>query len=418
MAGWGGRRASLQTGSRLFLVLLFLIILCMTNHEVSAGRRHRARGLEKVFNVMRYGAKKGGQLDNTQAFADAWIAACRGPLSKGIRTRLVVPNGVFLLSASLFTGPCTATGVVFEIRGTIQADTDISNYPNNAWISFDTVNNLLIAGSGTLDGQGQKVWSYNDCKTNPDCTHLPSALHFDDTTNSMVRNIHLQNAMGFNLHIVNSNGIRVKNVRIIAPGKSPNTDGAHISKSSNISIDNSFIGTGDDCISLGPGSVNVNINNLICGPGHGISVGSLGKNPGEADVTGVRVNNCTLIGTQNGIRIKTWPASPPSHARDMIFNGLTMQGVYNPIIIDQGYGGGDPVNNPSRVQVSNVVFQNVRGTSMSAVAVNLMCSKAVPCSNVQLNNIQLRTAVSSQQLSSSCLNANVGHSGPQIPPPC
>ncbi|XP_047309560.1 exopolygalacturonase-like [Impatiens glandulifera] len=413
MAGWG-RRASLEIA--LFLVLL----LCIIHEDVAAARIRRPRpaGAEKVFNVMRFGAKKGGSIDCTQAFADTWIAACRGPLSKGINTRVVVPNGVFLVSASLFEGPCTATGIVFEIRGTIQADTDISNYPNNAWLGWDTVDNMLIAGSGTIDGQGQKVWEYNDCKTNPNCIHLPSAVHFDDITNSMIRNIHVQNAMGFNLHIVNSKSVRVKNVRIIAPGKSPNTDGVHISKSSNVSIDNSFIGTGDDCISLGPGSIDVSINNLICGPGHGISIGSLGKGPDEMDVTGIKVKNCTLVGTTNGLRIKTWPGSPPSNARDMVFSDITMKDVMNPIIIDQGYGGGDPVSKPSKVQVSDIVFENVKGTSGSEVAVNLMCSKAVPCSNVQLNNIQLTKALAAREITSSCVNAKVGYSGAQLPPAC
>lgn len=68
------------------------------------------------------------------------------------------------------------------------------------------------------------------------------------------------------------------------------------------------------------------------------SVGSLGKLPKEMDVTGLTVKNCTLVGTANGIRIKTYPASDPSSASEILFQDINMNNVHNPIIIDQNYG--------------------------------------------------------------------------------
>lgn len=67
-------------------------------------------------------------------------------------------------------------------------------------------------------------------------------------------------------------------------------------------------------------------------------MGSLGKLPDEQDVTGVNVRNCTMVGTTNGIRIKTWPASAPSKATGMLFSNIVMDNVKFPIIIDQNYG--------------------------------------------------------------------------------
>lgn len=68
-------------------------------------------------------------------------------------------------------------------------------------------------------------------------------------------------------------------------------------------------------------------------------MGSLGKLPNELDVRGVIVRNCTLTGTTNGVRIKTFPASDPSRASGIVFGNIVMNNVVNPVIIDQSYGG-------------------------------------------------------------------------------
>ena len=98
---------------------------------------------------------------------------------------------------------------------------------------------------------------------------------------------------------------------------------------------NTNIATGDDCVSLGDGCKNITVQNVNCGPGHGISVGSLGKYDSEEPVAGFLVKNCTLNGTDNGVRIKTWPNTPGAITiTDMHFEDLTMNNVTNPIIID------------------------------------------------------------------------------------
>lgn len=68
------------------------------------------------------------------------------------------------------------------------------------------------------------------------------------------------------------------------------------------------------------------------------SVGSLGKYEDEEDVTGLVVKDCTLTGTDNGVRIKTWENSPKStKASNLTFENIEMDNVRNPIIIDQTY---------------------------------------------------------------------------------
>ncbi|KAE9451851.1 hypothetical protein C3L33_16248, partial [Rhododendron williamsianum] len=76
--------------------------------------------------------------------------------------------------------------------------------------------------------------------------------------------------------------------------------------SSGVTVLNSRIATGDDCISIGPGSSNLWIENVACGPGHGISIGSLGWELQEPGVQNVTVKTVTFTSTSNGVRIKTW----------------------------------------------------------------------------------------------------------------
>lgn len=78
------------------------------------------------------------------------------------------------------------------------------------------------------------------------------------------------NSQIMNVAIDYSSHVRVQNVRIRSPSGSPNTDGIHVENSRDVTIKDSIIQTGDDCISIGPGSMNMLIQKIGCGPGHGI----------------------------------------------------------------------------------------------------------------------------------------------------
>ncbi|MCH88097.1 polygalacturonase, partial [Trifolium medium] len=87
------------------------------------------------------------------------------------------------------------------------------------------------------------------------------------------------------------------------------------------------------------GTRNVWISDVFCGPGHGISVGSLGKNDGEEDLDNIVVKNCTFSGTSNGVRIKSWAAQLKKTliASNFLYEDIVMDNVQYPIIIDQDY---------------------------------------------------------------------------------
>lgn len=74
------------------------------------------------------------------------------------------------------------------------------------------------------------------------------------------------------IHITVSdcNNILFEHLNVIAPSRSPNTDGLIIQSSTGVTIKNSLFRTGDDCIAVGPGSKNIWMEKIACGPGHGI----------------------------------------------------------------------------------------------------------------------------------------------------
>ncbi|KAK7274451.1 hypothetical protein RIF29_15541 [Crotalaria pallida] len=134
------------------------------------------------------------------------------------------------------------------------------------------------------------------------------------------------------------NNIVFSNLTITAPHDSPNTDGIKMAKSKGINITSVHIGTGDDCIAMLSGTNNVHISNVFCGPGHGISVGSLGSTV-DLDVKDIFVKNCTFNGTSDGLRIKTW-AKPLNHtikAYNFAYEDIVIIDVQHPINIDQEY---------------------------------------------------------------------------------
>ncbi|KAL2464970.1 Pectin lyase-like superfamily protein [Abeliophyllum distichum] len=195
----------------------------------------------------------------------------------------------------------------------------------------------------------------------------------------------------FHFHLNNCDNVAMNHVSILAPEESPNTDGIYVGASNNMHLSNLNITTGDDCILLGPGSTNINISDVTCGPGHGISIGSLGKYPNEKNVAGITVKNTTLSKTNNGLRIKTWAPSPSSTVSDVTFQDIILNDVNNPIIIDQQYCPDNRYSQQgdSKVQIKTVKFVNIQGSSLSPIGVNVICSKSMPCQDIELSCLDI-----------------------------
>ncbi|KAJ4966879.1 hypothetical protein NE237_018728 [Protea cynaroides] len=381
-------------------------------------KRPGSRGM--VFDVTNFGAVCDGKTDNNKAFLAAWDAACKFP---GPST-FYIPEGNYYFTPVTFLGPCyNQLSPHVKIRGNLIAPSGWAN-SNTTWIVFETLSQLHISGGGvgTMNGKGDTIWMAPRCShTNDDnCGMPPTTMQFVGIKGGSLGDITSMNSKAFHIIIMDSTNFIFNNVTILAPEHSPNTDGVHIGDSDDIRIINSRIGTGDDCISIGPGSSNVNISNVECGPGHGISVGSLGRYPNEKEVRTLRVTNCTLINTTNGVRIKTWAGAPDNSVSDFIFENINMINVTNPIIIDQKYCDHKSCDQskPSRVKLSNIHYRNIKGTSFSKNAVSITCSDSMPCERVELVDIELKSITAGGNVTAVCLNAKGVASGVLFPTGC
>ncbi|KAJ1428126.1 Pectin lyase fold/virulence factor [Sesbania bispinosa] len=337
-------------------------------------------GQPGVLEISKFGGAPNA--DITQAFTSAWNEACASTTV----IKILIPSGSYKMNALNVTGPCKAP-IEVQVDGTIQAPPNLADLKGvEQWVMFKYVDFLTLSGGGVFDGLGETAWKQNDCGKNPNCKKIPMNFGFFFLKHSIVRDITSKDSKNFHVQVFGCTNITFDGFKISVPDTSLNTDGIHIGKSTNVKILNTDIATGDDCVSLGDGSKQITVQNVNCGPGHGISVGSLGKYTNEESVEGFRVKNFTFTETDNGVRVKTWPDTPgTSPVFDMHFEDITVVNVKNPIIIDQEYC---PWNQCTR-QISKVTFKNIKGTSTSPEGVVLICSSGVPCEGVELIDVDL-----------------------------
>ncbi|VFQ75576.1 unnamed protein product [Cuscuta campestris] len=280
-------------------------------------------------------------------------------------------------------------------------DDFVDGRPPSVPVAIHAVRRVLRNGSS----EEQFLVSWSD-GTLDDATWEPAAairqhfpeLHLEDKNlsftkakNILVSGVTSQNSQMFHVVINGCHNVTLQHIQIAAPADSPNTDGIHVQFSSAVTLRHSAIATGDDCVSIGPGTANLSMQNLTCGPGHGISIGSLGRDKREEGVENVTLEGGTLKGTQNGVRIKAWGKPSNGFVKSVVFKDLTMVNVLNPILIDQNYcpRHHNCPRQASGVRISDVTYEDIKGTSASEVAVKFECSKVKPCKGITMKDVKL-----------------------------
>ncbi|KAJ8773823.1 hypothetical protein K2173_008286 [Erythroxylum novogranatense] len=372
-----------------------------------------------TFNVLDFGAKGDGKSDDTKAFQAAWASACIVEASM----MLVPAEYVFLVGPISFSGPYCKQNIVFQLDGTIVAPTNSNAWGAGRgllqWLEFTKLVGITIRGKGTIDGSGS-VWWQDEPFGDPgdDETKLivplnntvaehppipitsefssqkmpsikPTALRIYGSFNATVTGIRIQNSPQCHLKFDDCIGVGVHDISISSPGDSPNTDGIHLQNSKDVLIHTSDLACGDDCVSIQTGCTNVYVHNVNCGPGHGISIGSLGKDNTKACVSNITVRDVTMHNTMTGVRIKTWQGGSGS-VQGVLFSNIQVSETQVPIMIDQYYcDKGSCKNQTSAVALSGINYERIRGT-YTVKPIHLACSDALPCMDVSLTTIELK----------------------------
>ncbi|KAJ0518461.1 putative endo-polygalacturonase [Helianthus annuus] len=367
-----------------------------------------------TYNVDKLGAKPDGKTDSTKAFMAAWSRAC-GSEKPAI---MYVPKGTYMVGGMLFSGPCKNGNVTVQIDGALKAPSNYSVLAKaQSWLLLQHVQGVNIVG-GVMDANGAGLW---DCKSSgsKNCPDGATTLSIFNSKNVNVYGLTSVNSQMFHIVVNGCRDVRVVGVTVEAPWNSPNTDGIHVQLSTRVTILDSKISTGDDCVSIGPGATNLWIENVGCGPGHGISIGSLGKDFDEQGVKNVTVKRVNFKNTDNGFRIKSWARSSKGFVDGVLFQNAVMTNVQNPIIIDQNYCPSHK-NCPkevSGVKISHVKYQDIHGTSATEVAVKFDCSKKYPCKGIKMQDVNL-SFTKQAPASAYCANAGGTCSGVMKPTSC
>ncbi|XP_037491752.1 LOW QUALITY PROTEIN: exopolygalacturonase [Jatropha curcas] len=219
---------------------------------------------QAVFDITKYGAQADEKTDCCEAVMSAWKEACAAGSSK-----VLIPKGTFLMGIVKLEGPCKGA-MEIELQGTLKAPADPKAIKGEGWIThriIDHVDQLTICGGGTFDGQGEAAWKANDCKNGGEAP--PMSLMLNCITNSVVKDVTSLNSKNFHVNVIGCEKLTFERFKIDAPGTSINTDGIHVGRSKEVTIIDTNIGTGDDCISIGDGTTDLKIEKVTCGPGHG-----------------------------------------------------------------------------------------------------------------------------------------------------
>ncbi|PPS10278.1 hypothetical protein GOBAR_AA10360 [Gossypium barbadense] len=274
-------------------------------------------------------------------------------------------------------------------------------------IQFSNVDNLYLDGDGKIDGRGS-IWWQSCMKKSVygisfDCKRRPGALHFNNCNGLQLKGLSHLNSPRAHISIKNCKDVIVSDLEISAPDESPNTDGIDISNSYNVQILQSIIGTGDDCVAINGGSSFINITGVVCGPGH------------------VNVKNCTLTETQNGVRIKTFQGRS-GYARKISFEQIVLSNARNPIIINQFYQDKGKLSKgimkAGAIEITDVTYSDIRGTSANDQAIDLRCDNVVGCSNIVMRNIDITPGVDCPETYAVCNNAHGSATETQPRVPC
>ncbi|KAF8387601.1 hypothetical protein HHK36_026254 [Tetracentron sinense] len=336
--------------------------------------------------ITEFGAVGDGITLNTKAFQNA-IFYLQSFADKG-GAQLFVPAGRWLTGSFDLISHLT---LFLDKDAVIIGSTDSSDWPivdplpsygrgrelpggrHRSLIYGRNLTDVIITGdNGTVDGQGNVWWNWFRSETlNYTRPHL---IELMNSTEVVISNLTFLNSPFWTIHPVYCSQVIVQNVTILAPLDSPNTDGIDPDSSDDVCIEDCYISTGDDLISIKSGwdeygisyarpSSNIIIHRLAGETSSsGIAIGS----EMSGGISEVSAEDLQFFNSNIGIRIKTTPGRG-GYVRNIYISNVTMTDVKIAIRFTGQYGehpdeSYDPSALPiiDKITIKDVTGENIR----------------------------------------------------------
>ena len=390
----------------------------------------------KIYNILDFGAKSGGVVDNTQVFRKA-IQKC----SKSGGGIVLVPAGNY------FTGPIhldndvnlhleegaeiifNTNPDVFPIVHTSFEGTELMNY--SPLIYAYNKHNVAVTGKGILNGQGSNEnwwswcgkntdgWKKNTPDQKDDVNRLmdmaekaipvaervfgkghflrPNCIEFFECTQVLLQGVQIVNAPFWVIHPMKSSNIIVDGVSIKSHG--PNNDGCDPEYSKNVWIKNTTFDTGDDCIAIKSGrdndgrrvaikSENIIVQDCKMYDGHGgVTIGS----EISAGVSNVYVENCVMDSPEldRAIRIKS-NSRRGGLVENVFVRHITVGEVKESVLgIDLFYGVHGNQTGSFIPQVQNIFIENSTVKNAGLYGILAKGHKGYPIKNIRFKDVTI-----------------------------
>ncbi|KAI3841067.1 hypothetical protein MKX03_001261 [Papaver bracteatum] len=360
--------------------------------------------------ITEFGAVGDGVTLNTKAFHNA-IFYLQSFADKG-GAQLFVPAGRWLTGGFVLISHLT---LLLDKEAIILGSTDSNDWPivdalpsygrgrelpggrHRSLIYGENLVDVIITGdNGTVDGQGSVWWNrFRNGTLNYTRPHLVELMNSSEV---LISNLTFKNSPFWTIHPVYCSQVIVQNVTILAPLDSPNTDGIDPDSSNNVCIEDCYISTGDDLISIKSGwdeygisyaspSSNITIRRLIgeTGLGAGIAIGS----EMSGGVSNVHADSLRFFNSDHGIRIKTAPGRG-GYVRNVYISDLTMTNVRIAIRFSGQFGEhpDDFYDSKALPRIEKISIKDVRGENISTAGL-LEGLKDDNFVNICLSNITL-----------------------------
>ncbi|PON97795.1 Glycoside hydrolase [Trema orientale] len=284
---------------------------------------------------------------------------------------------------------------------------------------------IITGNNGTIDGQGELWWKKFHSSGVLKYTR-PYLIELMYSENVQISHLTLVNSPSWNIHPVYSSNIIIQDVTILAPINSPNTDGIDIDSCTNARIENCYIVSGDDCVTLKSGwdqygiafgmpTKHVIIRHLTCtSPQQAVITFGSEMSGGIQDV---RAEDLVAKNTKSGVRIKT-SIGRGGFVKDIFIRRMTLKTMRHVFLMTGNYSthpdnGYDHKALPlvQNINFRDMVAENVR------MAAQLDGISGDPFSGICISNVTVGLAKNAEKLQWSCTDVS-GISSGVVPKTC